>query len=458
MPKENAFESPMQKIKSSVTLKIVVIGILIMILLIPSTMIQSLISERESRKTEAINEISSKWGFSQTITGPVLTVPYNSYTIKDNKRVFAGKNYAYFLPEKLNITGNVNPEIRYRGIYEAVLYNTVLDISGKFKVPDFSEWAIADDDIYWHEAFITISVTDMRGIRDNPEISWNSDTLAPEPGSKISHLIQSGISTNVPVLPANDTNVTYSFSTTLNLNGSEDLNFVPLGKKTTVSLQSKWPNPSFTGSFLPEKREITEKGFKAYWKVLDFNRGFPQKWHDSSYSLCNYLFGVNLLLPVNEYQKISRTAKYAVLFISLTFLTFFLIEILNRKKLHPIQYLLIGFALCLFYTLLLSITEHFNFNIAYLVASIGIVLMISLYTKSVLKNTKLALFIGLLVSILYSFLFVILQQQDFALLIGSTGLFAILGIVMFVTRKIDWYSIGAKREVSQQAQSTVQVN
>ncbi len=431
--------------KSSITAKIITIGFLIVILLIPTIMISTLIYEREQRKAEAVNEINKKWGTAQTIIGPVLTVPYRTYVYKGEKRICTGKQNAYFLPEQLSINGTVLPEIRYRGIYEAILYNSRLTTTASFKKPNFSNLKIPSRNVCWDEAFITFGVTDMRGIKEQIQITWNGDALNPESGSKISSIIKSGVSCLIKLSEATDTSAEFTFKTTLDLNGSENLNFIPVGKTTKVKLKSDWPSPSFTGSFLPEKREITKSGFSSEWNILNYNRAFPQSWTKDDYDMQKYSFGVNLILPIDEYQKISRTNKYAILFIALSFLAFFLVEILNKKIVHPIQYLLVGLALCLFYTLLLSLTEHFNFNIAYSCSSVGVILMIFLYSTPVLKSKKFSFFITILISILYGFLFIILQQEDYALLLGSVGLFAILAIVMFLTRKIDWYSIGSKR-------------
>lgn len=441
--------SPIRSINNSVTIKILVIGVLIVILLIPANMIQSIISEREGRKNTVIEEISDKWGHSQLINGPILSVPYKTYRMSGTKKVYSGIEYAHFLPEELSFNGVINPEIRYRGIFEAVLYNTEVNIHSTFNLPDFSEWDIAGEDILYNNACITLGLSDLRGVKEDIVIRFDEKEIIPEPGVQTSPLlsnVHSGVTAKVDLTCDNDKKKSFTLKTKLNINGSGRLSFVPLGKKTTVQLQSKWCNPSFEGAFLPGKRDITPDGFKASWKIFNFNRNFPQKWRSGDYSLGSAAFGVRFLSPVDEYLQISRSTKYAVLFITLTFLAFFIIEILNKKKVHPIQYLLIGFALCLFFTLLLSLTEHTSFAIAYLTASASTVVLVGFYTKSVLKSTPFSLGIGFLISVLYAFLYVILQLQDYSLLVGSSGLFIILALVMFVTRKVDWYNIGLNQK------------
>jgi inner membrane protein len=226
----------------------------------------------------------------------------------------------------------------------------------------------------------------------------------------------------------------------LNINGSESINFIPVGKQTNVDLDSDWANPSFEGSFLPNTRDINETGFNASWKVLHLNRSYPQQWIGTKYNIDESSFGVKLLLPVDHYQKSLRSVKYAIMFISLTFLIFFFTEILNKKRIHPIQYLLVGLGLSVFYTLLVSLSEQINFNLAYLLASLSIITLITAYSYSMLKNIKLTVIVAFVLSVLYTFLFTVIQLQDYSLLLGSIGLFLALAIVMYLSRKVDWYS------------------
>jgi len=429
--------------RNAVLIKVTAISFLSLLLLIPMAMIMSLVSERQTRQTEATTEISSKWGFQQRLTGPILSIPYETYDLdKDNKRVNIDRHMAYFLPDNLNVTGELNPEIRKRGIFEVAVYSSNLKVDGVFETPQLD---ISDRNyvVKWTDAFITIGISDLRGIKEDIKFKWNDAEMVCEPGVKIEKMIESGVTINKP-LQSESTTKEYHFSFDLSLNGSKSISFVPIGKETIVKLTSSWTNPSFDGSFLPENRNISSSGFTADWKVLELNRNFPQKWNDSEVEFQSAAFGVSLLLPIETYQITERSMKYAILFIVLTFTVFFFVEIMKKLKVHPIQYVLVGFSLCLFYLLLLSLSEQIGFGIAYLVASAGIVIMIASYSKSIFHNNRLTAILSSILVLLYGFLYILIQMQDFALLMGSIGLFIILASVMYLSRKIDWYSIGGR--------------
>ncbi len=408
---------------------------MILALLIPAGMIKKLVYERSSLRDSVISEVSYKWGNQQTIAGPIISIPYKSYYKRD-KEIIEEINYAQFLPEELNISGKLNPEIRYRSIYKVVVYNSDLNFKGYFNKPDFSQWKVRDSDIMWEDASLIIRIPDMRGIKDTISIKWNKNSTEVNPGISNQNDNYTGVSAKINF----DDSELYNFEFNLDLNGSESLYFTPVGKETNVDLISDWTDPGFEGSFLPNNREITEEGFKAMWKVLHLNRSYPQQWLGSSFSIEGSEFGVNLLLPVDHYQKSHRSIKYAIMFISLTFLIFFFTEVLNKKRIHPIQYLLVGLGLSVFYTLLLSLSEQISFNLAYLIASLSIITLITTYSYSMLKSKKLTAIVALVLVVLYVFLFTILELQDFSLLLGSIGLFIALAIVMFLSRKVDWYS------------------
>lgn len=428
----------MEKIRSSVGIRLVVIAVLSLLLLIPAGMIERLIHEREMTRNNAVGEVSGKWGGSQLLSGPILTVPLKEQ-YKDNKgNVTTSIQYAHFLPDELSIQGDVSPQIRRRGIYEVVLYNGKLKVSGSFQHPAMNDLGISNQEIMWKDAFLSLGITDMKGIKDTIKIKWNDSDLTANPGIKSDDVLCSGVSTKVEL---NETQKNNTFSFNVDLNGSQDLKFIPVGKETRVVVSSSWTAPSFQGGFLPEKREITKNGFTAEWKVLQLNRNYPQKWVGKHYEIQHSAFGVNLLMPIDHYQKTMRTVKYALLFIGLTFMSFFVIETLTRKPIHPIQYLLIGLALILFYSLLLSLSEHIGFGYSYLIASFCTVFMITAYSKSVLQSKLTTSVVFGILSTLYGFLYVLLQVEDYALLLGSAGLFAILGLFMYITRRIDWYTV-----------------
>lgn len=429
--------------RNAVLIKVSAIAFLTLVLLIPMSMIQSLVMERQSRQMEATTEISSKWGFEQKFTGPILTVPFITYELdKDSKRVNINKHLAYFLPESLKITGKMDPDVRYRGIFQVAVYSANLKVEGTFKSP-VVEISDRNSEILWKEAFITLGISDLRGIKQEIKFNWNNTEMVCEPGVKIRDMVKSGVTINKPFQGESNIN-DYHFSFDLALNGSRNLSFVPLGKETNVSISSSWSNPSFEGAFLPEKRNISSSGFTADWKVLELNRNFPQRWNDNEVEFESSDFGVSLLLPIETYQITERSMKYAILFIALTFTVFFFVEIMRKLKVHPIQYVLVGISLCLFYLLLLSLSEQIGFGFAYLVASVGIVMMIAAYSRSIFHSNKLTLILTSILVLLYGFLYILIQMQDYALLMGSVGLFIILGSVMYLSHKIDWYSIGSK--------------
>jgi len=430
-----------EKSKNQITIKGLVVTVLIVLLLIPTLFINILVEERQSRQKEAFTEISDKWAKAQTITGPVISIPYDDYFRESNGTVHKIKKYIHILPEELNITGNIIPEKRYRGIFETVVYTSDLELTGYFSDLNPSLPSIQTKDILFNEAFISIGITDLRGIENNVAIDFNSTRLSFNSGVETTDIFKSGINTKIHLENQDSLNHTRNFSVKVKLRGSQYLYFTPVGKETILKIRSDWPTPSFDGAFLPDSREIQSTGFSANWKVLHLNRNYPQIWLDSSFSVDESAFGVMLYLPVDNYTKTDRSIKYAILFIAMTFMIFFFLELLNHNSIHPMQYILIGFALCIFYVLLLSISEQLYFNLAYLIASIMTIGLITWYSGSILKDRKLAYLVGGNLIILYGFIFVLLQLQDYALLIGSLGLFIILTIVMYFSRKIDWKGI-----------------
>ncbi len=407
-------------------------------------MIRSLINERESTQNDAIREVSSKWGEEQTISGPFISIPYYRYVKEFSKKdstekIVQLKEYLHILPTQLNISGNINPEKRYRGIYEIVVYNSKLKISGNFNKFDLAAIDIQQKNILFDKAEFVVGINDLRGIEEQVKLTWGNQSLSFNPGVSSNDIVRSGINALIKIDPNDST--TYNFSLNLDLKGSQLLYFTPVGKVTDIKLSSEWPNPSFNGAFLPDSREVSEKGFKANWNVLHLNRNYPQIWTSNRHSIDTSSFGIDLILPVDNYQKSYRSIRYAILFIGFTFLVFFFIEVLNKIFIHPIQYILVGVSLIVFYTLLLSISEHLKYNVAFIVSAIATLLLIAGYVRAILKSNTLTILVSGILTVLYSFIFVIIQLQDYALLIGSIGIFIILGLVMYFSRKIDWYNL-----------------
>lgn len=434
----------MKKLKTNIYFKIGVIILLILILMIPTSMVENLIHEREGVQASAIDEVSSKWGRGQTISGPYISIPFDKYVNKYNKKdsineIIKIKQWAHFLPETLDISGNIKPEKRNRGIYEVVVYESNLKIDGNFENFDFKKLEIDRKDVHFDKATINIGINDLKGIEKQVSISWNNDDISFNSGTSTQEIISSGINAIVPI--TNDSTQTYSFSTEIDLKGSQYLYFTPVGKTTDVRMKSNWTTPSFTGTYLPDDRTVSNEGFESKWNILHLNRNYPQEWIGSSYNIGMSTFGTDLLLPVDNYKKSYRVARYAVLFLGLTFLTFFFVEVTRKVFIHPIQYLLVGIAIIVFYILLLSFSEHITFNLAYIIASILTLALVSFYTTAILKSKQIGFLIFGILLIMYSFIFTIIQLEDYALLIGSSGMFIILCIVMFYSRKIDWYNI-----------------
>lgn len=426
------------KIGRSITFKLVTMFILVLVLLIPASMVKSLIRERDDRKWGVINEISQKWGQAQTVAGPVISIPYIQNVAVKNGKTTQIKKYLHLLPDSVDIKSQIIPEIRYRGIYEAVLYHTTLSLEGSFPSAVIEEMQISPDDVVWSGAFISLGITDMRGIKEPINATFDGKSVSMEPGIKTADVIPSGVSAGIRM---DGSRKRHPFHFELNLNGSRQINFTPVGKVTTVTASSPWKDPSFNGGFLPIERTLDQNGFTAKWKILHLNRNYPQYWQGKGHDLFSSIFGVTLFSPVNIYQKTMRTAKYALMFIVFTFMAFFISEVMNRLRVHPVQYFLIGLALIIFYTLLLSISEQMNFEAAYLISAIAIISLITGYGHSILKNRSVTGMVGGILAILYAYLYILLQIEDYALLMGSVGLFCVLCAIMYMTRHIDWYAI-----------------
>ena len=457
--------------RGSVVLKLILVGFLALVLLAPTAMIQNLVHEREERRDEAVDEVGSKWGGEQIIAGPILTVPYKKIVKVLSQETAEQTAYAHFLPEELKISGNASSQVLNRGIYDIPVYDTNLKFQGQFAPLDFGSFDVYNNKILWDDTVVSIVITDPRGINKEINFTWDGQVFKAEPGLGTNSLASlklsssnknealspvykeqsgttdssnHGVSAKIPFSSFASRQDYHTFDFQLDVNGSKELFFLPLGSKTEIKISSDWQNPSFNGAFLPDSREINENGFKADWTILKINRDFAGAWSgDASASISNSDFGVKLLLPVDEYQKNTRSIKYAILIISLTFLIFFFIEVMNRIRIHPIQYLLVGLALVLFFSLLLSLSEHLGFNLSYLVAGAGTILMITLYSWAIFKRFWLAIIEGVFLSFIYIFIFVILRLQDYSLLVGSVGLFVVLAIIMFISRKVDWYMAGA---------------
>lgn len=440
-----------QWLKTSTSSRMIMIGFLSLILMIPLMYIENLILERSNHQKNVINEISEQWGNEVVIYGPILKIPYKVFkekTITNKKtkqvttEIIEYIKYGYFFPDKLEVNSNVNPEQKKRGIYSTAVFNSNILINGTFKNTDFSKIEIEKENILWNKAKIIFKTTNVKGISTNLFIKMNDKEygLSSVASNKSRDYDFYTLESNfIPYNKFKKLEKEMIFSLVIHVRGSKEIRFIPIGKETNAKITSKWKTANFMGEFLPYNPDkIKENGFEAKWKVLDINRPFAQEHFDGLPQLNEFDFGVNFKIPVDEYQKSMRSAKYGFLVISLTFLVFFLIQTISKINMHPFQYLMIGLALLMFYTLLVSISEHSNFLKAYSIATVSVISLITFYSKSILKSIKFMMLIFLSLTILYTFIFVIIQLENYALLVGSVGLFIILTTIMLVSRKIDW--------------------
>jgi inner membrane protein len=453
-------ETLINKILQSITFKGITIVLLILILLIPGAMIQNLIKERQERSHETIQKINDKWSHSQTLCAPLLIVPYTTTKLDNDKKPYYEEHTLYITPKELKINVSLTPEERHYGIYKAILYKSDIHFEGNFS--ELANLKIENSNLHFDKAQIAIGITDLRGVTQNPDFKIGdkmfkttvgvvklfsvSENFVEEEvtryGSKDPYSSGRNVSGKTLIVNLKDIGLTDTLLQSLNfdckmkLNGSSSLNFIPIGQHTSVTINGQWPSPSFIGSFSPEST-IDKKQFNASWNILSFNRDIPETWSDNNVAnLGDNSFGVNLIETVDHYQQNMRSAKYALMFIALTFIVFFFVEIFTRKPIQFFQYVLVGIALILFYSLLLSLSEQIGFAWAYLVSSAVTILITTVYFHSLIKQKSATFILAGIMLILYAFLYIILQVEDFALLIGSIFLFVILGVIMFVSNKI----------------------
>jgi inner membrane protein len=416
----------------SITLKLALLAFLGLLFLIPLQLIKEVIMERQSNGDKVMKEISDQWAAKQCFAGPVLNIPIR--TIPAEKEEKSVTKIWHILPENLEIKGDIRPEIRYRGIYQAVVYDSEIEINGQLIIPETD--ALKNFEVLWNEAYYTIGISDNRGLKGKIILKTDSTELEAEPGVRDNDIFQSGISFINPVLIPGK-KITLAMK--LSLSGSSGLLLTPLGKTTIAHLQSGWNSPSFNGSFLPIKRNIDEKGFTAEWEVTHLNRNFPQSWTGNSYHPMESSFGVDLFQPVDHYQKSYRSSRYGLLFIALTFLVLIFLEITGKEAIHIFHYFLVSLGLVLFFSLLNSLSEQVGFNLAYLISSAATILMISVFTRTLFREKKKAFIVFGMLVILYSFIFILLTLNDFAYLAGNIGLFLLLSVVMMLSGRISLF-------------------
>jgi inner membrane protein len=425
--------------KNKLMIKSFFIGFLILVLLIPTFSIMFLVHDREGRRDEVVKEVSSKWASSQTLTGPFLVVPYFVQEKDDKGAISQRKEYVYILPEELVINGKITPQLKHRSIFQVPVYNSELNLSGSFAPLKVDKLPVPVSSLHFENATVCMGITDFKGIGENLRLKWNDSLLNFETGLPAIEWLENGVNCPLKITSENLLTGINKFNIDFSLKGSEKLYVTPLGSTTTTHFTSDWQNPAFDGKYLPDTTTVNEKGFIADWKVLHFNRTYPQYFSSQkNYNIAESAYGINLLQPVDAYSQTMRSVKYAILIIALTFFLYFFLEIYYRRSVHPLQYILVGFALVIFYTLLLSFSEYLQFGLSYLIAATATVLLIGLYTKSIFKKWSIVMLFALILSMLYLFIYVLIQLQDNALLFGSIGLFVLLSLIMYFSRNINW--------------------
>ncbi|KPA97196.1 cell envelope integrity protein CreD [Pseudomonas asplenii] len=437
----------------SLAIKFGAIALLMLLLLIPLMMIDGLISERQYLRDGVLEDIARSSSNSQLISGPVLVVPYRQ-TVREWKTDAKGKRTQeskevsgrlYLLPERFVLDGKVQTERRARGIYEARLFHANNHISGTFVVPPQLGIDEGFADYRFDEPYLAVGISDIRGIENALTLQLGDRQLEFMPGTQVSWL-GDGVHVNLPRVDGR-LQQRLDFEFDLALQGTGQLQVIPVGKTSNVHLAADWPHPSFIGNYLPTQREVGEQGFTANWQTSFFSTNLHEAMGNcvdtnDCEAFKSRSFGVSLIDPVDQYLKSDRAIKYALLFIALTFAGFFLFEVLKRLAVHPIQYALVGVALALFYLLLLSLSEHLGFGLAYLVSAGACVGLIGFYACHVLRSLRHGLGFALALAALYGLLYGLLSAEDYALLMGSLLLFGLLGVFMVLTRKLDWYGVG----------------
>ena len=415
-------------------------------MVVPLFFISLALDGREERAAGAASDVASGWGTAQVVAGPVVFVPYEYKveTVVDGKTlVSTHREEAAVLPTSLAIDAKANVETRWRGIFEVPVYRSAIGLKAVYTRASFNNLFPQDAAIFWNEAYVSVLVSDPRGLDSNVSMRVNDHMAVFEPG--IGSMSKSASGIHAPLglagLPQ-----TLRLQADIGLRGSRELSFAPLGEQTLAHVRSGWPDPSFFGNFLPAERKVGEKGFTAAWSVPYLARGYAQGFGsatDAMPLLSSSNFGVRFYQPVGFYQLVERSLKYAILFVGLSLLVFFVTELVSVKRLHVMQYALIGAAQVLFYLLLLSFAEHIGFGLSYLAAAAATIAMTAAYAASAFKSYPRAAVLAVLLGTLYALLYVILRQEDYALLIGALLLFFALGATMFATRKVDWYRVAA---------------
>jgi inner membrane protein len=429
---------------NGVLFKVFGIAALALLLMIPLSQVNDLIGERQQRAVEATRQIAERWGAPQVVGGPVLVVPVR-YRQQLEKGVVVTDVNEYLLPDTLAMQATMKPELRRYGIYETAVYTAEMKLTGRFSATDFAMLSAGGGEPQWQLAQVRVPIADVRGIRRVSSLHLGQRELDFGPnGDGLG-----GIATIASPLALDAAELTQPlpFTFDLTLAGTERIAALPLARHTDLRVDGAWPDPGFDGAFLPAAHRVDANGFEASWQVLDLSRRIAQHWRESesaSLALADSAFGVSLVRPANAYQQNVRAGKYGVLFIALTFVTFFLFEVLRGLRVHPVQYLLVGLALCTFYVVLLALSEQVGFGASYALAAVATVVMVGGYAAAVLAQRRVGLMLGGLLGMIYGLLYGLVSSEDYALLMGSLALLLAVTAMMYLTRRVDWYSMGMR--------------
>ena len=436
------------RLGESVTVKAVIIGVIVLVLLVPLMMLRSLVTERSVAREQAYAKVAQGWGGALTVGGPMLVVP-TERLVTEERITRVVREEIYVLPESLEATIELKlePQPRYVGIYAVPVYIATVHLSGHFDSAALRSLLGQPDTTYlWAQGRLRLPMSQVRSLREVRLARLATRDLEFGPASPGT---LAGVESLVDLSGFETQPLTFEFETAVA--GSRELSVLPLGSTTSVRLSSDWPHPAFDGAFLPVERSITAQGFQARWQVLELNRAYRQVWRQGEIdeaTLQQSALGVGIYQAVDVYQRGERAIKYALLFIALTFMSFFAWEQLARIRLHPLQYLLVGLALSTFYLLLIALSEHMAFAAAYGVAAASLVLLLGIYVAGALRSRARGAAVAAGMTAVYGVLYVLVLSEDYALLLGAIVLYAALATVMLVTRRIDWYQRGERPAAS----------
>jgi inner membrane protein len=418
--------------------KLSLVSLMLLLMLLPVAYVSTLIKERQARQAEVLSEFRNSWGPQQTLLGPILVVPYHTEGSRSQR-------YLHIAPSQLTVAAELQPETRKRGIFHATVYGARMTLAGVFPLPA----EVPAGELRWAESFLAIRADDFRGLPAAAELRWSDRTshwtdcneVVAESCNEDQILVA-----RAGTAPSADAPV--KFEASFAIRGTEALWLAPLAKEADVTLSGAWSTPSFGGVSLPDKSGVTARDFSASWHVVNnrvarhgswvSNRAIELDASDPRVAVERARIGVQLLDPVPTYQMVERASKYAILFLALSFLTYFLFETLAKARIHLVQYGLLGLSISLFALLLISFSEPLGFTAGYAVSALMILLQASLYTATVTGARRQALVFAAVLAALFGFLYVVLILESYSLLVGAVALFAALSVTMAVTRHIDW--------------------